>query len=126
MSYEVNGVGFGTVVAGEDCRATQWRFMKAHTTAGQVIKVAANGGASIGVLQNNPNTGEAADIMMIGVSLVEAGAAVAAGALVMSDTVGRAITAATAGSKIQGQALEAASAAGQYIAVALNASNGIV
>lgn len=44
--------------------------------------------------------------------MVEAGAAVTAGAAIMSDATGRAITAATAGSNILGYAVEAAGAAG--------------
>jgi hypothetical protein len=47
---------------------------------------------------------------------VTAGAAVAAGALVMSDATGRAITA-TATNKIHGQALTAAAAAGEVITI---------
>lgn len=51
------------------------------------------------------------------IAFVEAGAAVAVNALVVSDATGRAVTAATTGHFIQGQALTAATAAGQYIEV---------
>lgn len=49
--------------------------------------------------------------------MIEAGAAITAGAAVMSDASGRAITAATAGSNILGYAVEAAGAAGELIQV---------
>lgn len=55
---------------------------------------------------------------VLGTAVVEAGAAVAAGATVKSDSTGRAITWATSGAKV-GLALEAASAAGQFIEVLL-------
>lgn len=49
--------------------------------------------------------------------MIEAGAAVAKGAAIMSNNVGQAITAATAGSNILGYANEAAAAAGELIQV---------
>lgn len=47
---------------------------------------------------------------------IESGAAISIGALITSDSVGRAVTAST-GNAISGQALAAASAAGQFITV---------
>lgn len=47
--------------------------------------------------------------------MVEAGAAIAAGAAIMSNNAGKAITAATAGSNILGYAVEAAAADGEMI-----------
>lgn len=55
---------------------------------------------------------------VLGTAVVEAGAAVAAGATVKSDSSGRAITWATSGAKV-GVALEAAGAAGNMIEVLL-------
>ncbi len=55
---------------------------------------------------------------VLGTAVVEAGAAVAAGATVKSDASGRAITWATSGAKV-GLALEAAAAAGAMIEVLL-------
>lgn len=49
--------------------------------------------------------------------MIEAGAAIALGAAVMSSANGRAITAVTTGSNILGYALEAAAAAGEFIQV---------
>lgn len=55
---------------------------------------------------------------VLGTAIVEAGAAVAAGATVKSDASGRAITWVTSGAKV-GIAMQAATAAGQFIEVLL-------
>jgi hypothetical protein len=60
--------------------------------------------------------------VLIGIAYIEAGAAIAAGAPVTSDAVGRCVTAApAAGSNVRivGFALESASAAGDIIRVML-------
>lgn len=49
--------------------------------------------------------------------MVEAGAAIAAGAAIMSNATGKAITAATTGSNILGYAVEAAAADGEMIQI---------
>jgi hypothetical protein len=55
---------------------------------------------------------------VLGTAVVEAGAAVAANATVKTDSTGRAITWVTSGAKV-GLALQAASAAGEFIEVLL-------
>jgi hypothetical protein len=68
----------------------------------------------------SPAINERVDIVLIGVAYIEAGAAVAAGALVTSDAAGRCVTAApAAGSNVRivGIALEAATAVGDVIRV---------
>ena len=62
--------------------------------------------------------GEAFSANVRGTTTVEAGAAIALGATLKSDASGRAITWATTGAKV-GIALEAATAAGQFIEVLL-------
>ena len=62
--------------------------------------------------------GERFPVDVIGTTTLEAGAAVAVGATVKSDASGRAITWASTGAKV-GVALEAATAAGQFIEVLL-------
>ncbi len=71
-----------------------------------------------------PALNERCDVVLMGIAFVEAGAAIALGALVTSDSVGRGIAAApAAGSNVRviGFALEAATAAGDVIRVALEA-----
>lgn len=85
------------------------------TVAGQKV---------LGVLLNKPAPGQEAQVMLLGIAKVVAGAAVAAGDLLMTDTSGRAITATAAGAFpatnfIVGRALSAAGAAGVLISVVL-------
>lgn len=68
-------------------------------------------------------SGENVEIVTHGIAYVEAGAAIAIGALVTSDSVGRGVTAgpaAGANNRTIGIALEAASAAGDIIRVLLS------
>jgi hypothetical protein len=73
---------------------------------------------SIGVARSAAATGEKVPVDVHGTVIVEAGAAVAAGATLKPDASGRAITWAASGAKI-GLALSAASAAGDMIEVLL-------
>ena len=69
-----------------------------------------------------PATGERCDVVLTGIAFVEAGAAVALGALITSDSVGRGVTAAPAAgtnNRIIGVAMDAAVAAGDVIRVLL-------
>jgi hypothetical protein len=131
MSFQGSGVDI-SVVAAADHRTNQYRFM-AVDNAGKVARAGA-GAFALGVLQNNPNADQAATIRVEGISKVVAGAAVAVGSLVASDSAGRAIVATLArtntsdagaaadaliGSNVMGVALEAAGAAGDIIAIAI-------
>ena len=107
MSYEIPGFKIGTLTASADNSGNQFRYAKV-SGSGTATACAATTDTSLGVIQNKPKLGEAMDIMVTGVSKVVAGAAVTAGAEVGPD-----------GTKARGIALEAASAAGQIIAVAL-------
>ncbi len=73
---------------------------------------------TIGVACSDAASGERVSVDVRGTTTVEAGAAVAVGATLKSDSVGRAITWATSGAKVA-IALEAATAAGQFIEVLL-------
>jgi len=75
----------------------------------------------IGVVNEMPPgiaAGERVDVVRVGIAWVEAGAAITRGALITSDAVGRAVTAAPAAgvnNRIIGIADESASAAGDVI-----------
>jgi hypothetical protein len=120
MAYEIPGFSF-TLPSAADYRtgAGQFRFVNVNSSGKAVAAGAA--GACIGVRQNKPNLNEAMTIVNSGIVFVEAGAAVANGALVTSDATGRAITAGV-GNAINGEAMETASAAGVQIAVLLHNS----
>lgn len=86
-----------------------------------VTPAGAQAGADVntfGVSRFAAAAGEKVSVDVLGTAVVEAGAAVAAGATVKSDASGRAIPWATSGAKVS-MALEAATAAGQMIEVLL-------
>lgn len=120
MSYQSHGFKVGVLTASADLSSSQFLFVKA-SGVGTVAVCAASTDAPIGVLQNKPTSGQEAEIVNGGITKVVAGAAVTAGAEVMSNASGQAITAATAGNRIAGVALETATASGQIIAVLLYA-----
>lgn len=86
-----------------------------------VTPVGAQAGAdanTLGVANTAAASGEKFPADVRGTTTVETGAAVAVGATLKSDASGRAITWITSGAKV-GIALEAATAAGQFIEVLL-------
>jgi len=118
----------GNTVAGTDMSGvsvtlagpnSSGQFLAVKITGSRTVGLANAGGEAIyGILQNNPSLGYVADVGLMGVSKAVAGAAVAAGAELMTDTSARLITATSTNHRI-GVALEAATAAGQLITVAL-------
>jgi hypothetical protein len=97
----------------------QYRFVKVtgEHKAGLAVLAA---DTVVGVLQNKPQgVGHAATVGIFGVSMVEAGGAVSAGASVTCDTVGRATASA---SNVKGIALHSAAVAGELIPVLLRLS----
>lgn len=121
MAWE--GINAGTSLPGmvsDDTAlsASQFRFVQLGTAViGGVWRAATAGQKGVvGVLQNKPALGEGAHICGGGVTKVEAGVAITKGAAIMSDAVGRAITAAaTTSNHVYGYAAEAAGAAGEII-----------
>lgn len=73
---------------------------------------------TLGVSRVAGVSGDTAPIDILGTAIVEAGAAISAGASLKSDASGRAITWATSGAKV-GIALEAAAGAGSFVEVLL-------
>lgn len=101
-----------------------YRVVKFGTAEGQVIQAAAAADACIGIASEigQATVGGRIDVTHEGVQEAEAGAAVARGALLMSDASGRVITGtAAAGTNygVIGRALAAAGAAGEIIPVLL-------
>lgn len=75
-------------------------------------------GNALGVTRFGGGTGDKVTTDVMGTTIVEAGAAITAGATVKADASGRAIAWATSGARLA-VALQAASAAGQMIEVLL-------
>ncbi len=90
----------------------QYRFV---SPAGAQVVADAN---ALGVARLAGVSGDDVPLDVLGTTIVEAGAAVAAGATLKSDATGRAITWVTAGARLA-VALQAASAAGEFIEVML-------
>lgn len=97
------------------------RLVKFGTGDRNVAVAAAATDSIIGVVNEMPAgiaTGERLDVVRVGIAWVEAGAAITRGALITSDAVGRAVTAAPAAgvnNRIIGVADESATAAGDVI-----------
>jgi Uncharacterized conserved protein (DUF2190) len=113
----------GQTQAAADLSANQF-YVVTITGARLVNLQTTGGGAAYGILQNKPTLGQAADVGILGVSKAAAGAAFAAGAGLMTDTTGRLIAISGTTNRRVATAIEAATAAGQLITVALNAPFG--
>lgn len=120
MAFSVEGFVIPGVKAAGDLSSDQHKFIKLDGSGDAAVNTVA-GGPVDGVLGNKPDAaGKAAQVVTDKVAKVKAGAAVAAGDVVMSDAAGLAITA-TATNFGSGKALEAASGANSLIAVLLKA-----
>lgn len=125
MSIQVPGRCVGVCTAAADLSTHQFKFVKV-TAAFAVNLTSVAGEAVYGVLQNNPISGQAAEIMRDGITKVVAGAAIAAGAFVMTNNAGKVITAATAANHRVGVALEAADDADDIVTIDLLPHAGLV
>lgn len=105
--------------------ALAWRFVKSGGSQNVVDLNTSSTGIILGVLQENVDatkiaTGKSvANVRVAGISKVTAGASLSVYTEIMSDSTGRAITAATSSNRVQGLALQAAAAAGDIIDVYL-------
>ena len=113
-----------TMIAGADYSdgSAHYRFVVPTSTAKTLVRASAAGANADGICQDEPSEGHASCIAIGGVSKVIAGAAITAGAKIMSDDQGRAVTA-TSGNYVLGTAINSAAAAGIVIPV-LFSKNG--
>jgi hypothetical protein len=97
----------------------QYRVVKLSGSANTVIQSTGDTDKHLGICQNAPATGQAAQILTHGRAKAEAGAAITLGDILSADGTGRVVTigAGTALKYCIGQALEAATAAGDIISV---------
>lgn len=88
MAYEIPGADKISLKAGGDLRLLQFYFVKLNTS-GEAVAITNDGDIILGVLQNAPNTGETAEIMLRGMTKIKTVAAgVAVSALVGTDANG--------------------------------------
>ena len=124
MAYEIPVLKPGIWTAGEDLSSKQYYFVKLSGST-----VVACGGATdkpIGVLQNAPTSGQAAEVMVIGITKVSSDAALSVGNLIGTSGDGQA-DAKTPGTDtteyIAGQVVGASGAAGGYATAVINCAN---
>lgn len=125
-AYEIRGT-IRTLIAAADYRLKQYHFVAVEATTGKALLNAAVTAKTYGVLQNKPNIGEPASVMINGISFVVADSAVVAGDSIGSSADGQADTIAegteTTVYKV-GTCLVAAANAGELATIELNLPAG--
>lgn len=123
MAYEASQIKFGNLTAAADLSAKQYHFVKlASATTVNVCTGITD--VPIGILQNAPTSGQAAEIAIFGISKVVADGTLAAGNIIgtSADSQADAITRGSdATVTVMGIAIEAASA-GETVTMFLNPS----
>lgn len=112
-AYEIPGLRFTGIAKNE---IPLHRFCKAVAEGDNMFDLCGEGEQAIGVSRNHSNVAEPIEVAD-GICIVEASAAIAAGAKVSAAADGKAVTASSG--IVNGIALTAATAAGQYVAVKL-------
>jgi hypothetical protein len=116
MAYNNSQISV-SLEAGQNLSAKQFFFVT--VAADGQVDPTGDGVMATGVLLNDPNAaGKAAEVCIFGLTRVEAGGTVAAGAAVASDAAGNAVTAAT-GDVILGTAITGG-ADGEVITILFN------
>ncbi len=125
MAYESPGVDIGTFTAAADLSAKQYHFViLASATTVNVATAITN--APIGILQNDPASGEQAVVRISGISKVVADGTLAAGNFIGTSADGQADQIGSGTDTtvyMMGQCVEAA-AAGETTTMILNVANG--
>jgi len=78
-----------TLEAGADLSSSQYNFVKLNSS-GKAVECAAVTDKPVGVLQNNPTSGQAAEIVVVGLTKVSTNAALAIGDLIGTSSDGQA------------------------------------
>jgi hypothetical protein len=128
MAYEQSSGVIITLTAAADLSAKQYNFVKLDGDGNVVVTDADSAGQiPIGVLQNAPGNGEAATVMVVGISKVDAGVSFNEGVLIACSDAsssaddGQAV-AADASDHVVGQSITAG-AADDYITAAINCAS---
>lgn len=121
MSHYGNINSLGGLVAGSTFAAGQYKVVKFASTAGAVVPVTATTDLAIGIIQNDPTTGQEASVAGPGsIATALAGAAdIAAGELLGFNSSAQVVDHTTDGRYMLCQALEASTAVGDEIKVSI-------
>ena len=129
MAYDQSGSGILiALTAAADLSAKQYNFVKLDGNGDVVLTDASSAGEiPIGVLQNAPTSGQAATVMIVGISKVEAGVAFDEGVKIACSDSGSSAddgqaVAADASDNVVGQTITAG-AADEYITAAINCAS---
>lgn len=119
------GIDF-SFFAGEDLSGDQFKFVKLDPN-GNVIKCTGVTDQPVGVLQNDPASGEEASVMITGISKVNASGVLALNAVIATDAASQAQVAVALQFPV-GRVIElpAATASGGLVSCAINCSNPVV
>ena len=112
MALEAPGMNVGYLLANTDISASQYCAVFVTGADLKVDLQTSGAGPCLGILQNKPIAGQAADVRFSGVSKAKTGASYSRGVLLMSDGSGRLILA-TATNTAIAYALEASGAANE-------------
>ena len=111
------------LVASGDLDAKQYHVVALATTA-KAVKIAASGTVAVlGILQNDPKSGEAASVVCAGMTKAVAGGAIAVGDLLTANSTGQCIATTTANNKVVGKAITAVTTAGDLFELVVGLSN---
>ncbi|CAB4158439.1 hypothetical protein UFOVP711_4 [uncultured Caudovirales phage] len=126
MAYEIaNSAVKITLVAGEDLSAKQYYFVKINTS-GQAMLCSGATDKPIGVLQNDPASGEEAVVTVVGGSKVVASASIDEGVLIGTASTGKAdakVPGTDTTEYVAGTVILASGADGEILTALINCAN---
>ena len=129
MAYDFsNSAVKTTFTAGADLSGAQYKFVKIDPADGDVVLCAAVSDRPIGILQNDPASGEAAEVTIVGGSKLVAGGSASAGQALFTSATGTGATAAFGSTNpasamyVAGAFIENA-ASGEIVSVVVNCAN---
>jgi hypothetical protein len=93
MAYEFSNYAVkATLVAGEDLSGKQYHFVKIDNGTGNAVAVDGATDRPVGVLQNNPLSGQEAEVLIVGGTKVVAGGTASAGQPLFASASANAVT----------------------------------
>lgn len=93
MAYEFSNYAVKvTLVAGEDLSAKQYHFVKIDNGTGKAVAVNGATDRPFGVLQNNPTSGQEAEVLITGGTKIAAGGTASAGQPLFASASANAVT----------------------------------
>jgi carbamoylphosphate synthase large subunit len=125
VAYDISNYSVKiTAVAGADLSSSQYKFVK-MSADNTVVLCSAATDKPIGVLQNDPKSGQEAEILISGGTKVNAGATLTAGSVIGTSATGTAValTVGTDTTKYVVGTVVAGGASGEIITAVISASN---